>query len=222
VFTLLVYAGLFVISASASYILWGDSPSSPAGATEVDSGTTDATISSVPAPPSRKERAGRRPKRRKKVPNTVSPKRPKPQEKLTPDGGKNGEQGGAKSKRGPTSPKLDSGPSVSRGRAAPSEGRAALEIQGVKMVVKHYAPQIRLCSDRAAKKMPKLAGRVEIRFVVGGNGRVSSGQVIKNTTGHKGLGLCIVHTLKRWQFPRPAAGTATFVYPFDFSLKNRR
>lgn len=95
--------------------------------------------------------------------------------------------------------------------------RAQINAESVKMVVRHYLPQVRACYDRAAKHDSSLGGMVEVRFVIDAAGAVEKADVHRNSTGNAGLGVCIVHVLERWRFPRPVGGKVEFVYPFLFS-----
>lgn len=229
--SLLLYGLLFLFSAAGAYLLYGDGSEARPISGEKDGGVAHVEPLPMQTASAPKGRASRRPKRRGKGDGSASKATPaaqRPDGESAPDAGGTPDVHGVTKAAGRSVADASAG-SASRGDASttsaspvpgPQTGRAELEAQGVQMVVRHYAPQIRLCSDRAAKKMPKLAGRVEVRFVVGENGRVRSAEASKNTTGHEGLGLCIAHTIKRWKFPKPAAGTATYVYPFEFSLKN--
>ncbi len=98
------------------------------------------------------------------------------------------------------------------------EVRGRLNAGSIRLVVRHRLPQIRLCYERALKRRPGLAGVVEIRLLVGADGRATTATVHRNTTGHDGLGKCIAYTMKRWRFPRPVDGVETeVIYPFGFS-----
>ena len=95
--------------------------------------------------------------------------------------------------------------------------RASLNAESVRMVIKHYLPQLRVCYERASKKGAFGGGVVEVQFVVGTSGSVSHAQVIRNSTGSKELGTCIAGAFKRWRFPRPVGGEMEFIYPFVFA-----
>ncbi len=95
--------------------------------------------------------------------------------------------------------------------------RASLNAESVRMVIKHYLPQLRVCYERASKKGAFGGGVVEVQFVVGTNGKVTRAQVIRNSTGSKDMGTCIAGAFKRWRFPRPVGGEMEFIYPFVFA-----
>jgi TonB family protein len=62
-----------------------------------------------------------------------------------------------------------------------------------------------------------VGGTVDVSFSIGADGAVKSAAVARNTTGHDGLGRCLIYSIKRWRFPRPVSGEVTFVYPFFFA-----
>jgi TonB family protein len=95
--------------------------------------------------------------------------------------------------------------------------KAELNADSVRMVVRHYLPQVRSCYERALKQRQELRGLVEIRLRIEDSGEVSSTSVYRNTTDHEGLGKCLAVTVKRWRFPRPVGGAVEFVYPFVFN-----
>ena len=105
--------------------------------------------------------------------------------------------------------------------ASPAENmenfRANLNAESVRMVIKHYLPQLRVCYERASKKGAFGGGVVDIQFAVSSEGKVSRAQVIRNSTGSRDLGTCIANAFKRWRFPKPVGGEMEFIYPFVFA-----
>ena len=105
--------------------------------------------------------------------------------------------------------------------ASPAENmeqfRASLNADSVRMVIKHYLPQLRVCYERASKKGAFGGGVVDIQFTVSSEGKVSIARVVRNSTGSKDLGSCIAAAFKRWRFPRPVGGEMEFIYPFVFA-----
>jgi len=117
----------------------------------------------------------------------------------------------------PASRPATPGPAPSPSEAEGAETAGSLNAESVKMVVRHYLPQVRACYERALKQQDSLSGIVEVMFEISSEGRVKSSTVKSNSTGHDGLGKCIAAVLKTWKFPRPVGGSAVFVYPFVFS-----
>ncbi|MFH1129707.1 MAG: AgmX/PglI C-terminal domain-containing protein, partial [Pseudomonadota bacterium] len=133
-----------------------------------------------------------------------------------------------------TSEPLDSGQvvgvdtSIADGVLAQSEAediereKATLDAESIQMVIQHHLPRIRVCHDRATKNGTAVMGAVDIRIVIGSDGRVQSSLVDRNTTGHFGLGQCIANLIQQWRFPRPLSGEAIFIYPFNFSSHGKQ
>lgn len=112
-------------------------------------------------------------------------------------------------------------PAPAKKPASPAENmenfRASLNAESMRMVIKHYLPQLRVCYERASKKGAFGGGVVDIQFAVSSEGKVSRAQVIRNSTGSRDLGTCIANAFKRWRFPRPVGGEVEFIYPFVFA-----
>lgn len=127
------------------------------------------------------------------------------------------------------SPSPEPGPATAGVDAAEEEPpspvdqlRGQLDGESVRMVVRHHLPQIQACYERALKGQRALAGVVEIRLVISGEGRVKRADVDRNSTGHEGLGKCIAYTMSRWRFPRPVGGVEIeVIYPFSFAAGQR-
>lgn len=101
---------------------------------------------------------------------------------------------------------------------APTAGNMErFNAESVRMVIKHYLPQLRVCYERATKQGGVSRGVVDIQFTISTAGKVTRARVHRNTTGNINLGKCIANAFLRWRFPRPAGGEAEFIYPFVFS-----
>ncbi len=125
---------------------------------------------------------------------------------------------------GKTSPASGPGTSSSLGKkdapaalSASDRRRAEFNAQTVRRVIRHYLPRLRSCYERATKRGQEIGGVIEIRFVIGQDGRVRRSDVHSNTTGATGLGRCIAATMARWKFPKPVGGEVDLIYPFVFS-----
>lgn len=101
--------------------------------------------------------------------------------------------------------------------SAADRRRAEFNAQTVRRVIRHYLPRLRSCYERATKRGQEIGGVIEIRFVIGQDGRVRRSDVHSNTTGATGLGRCIAATMARWKFPKPVGGEVDLIYPFVFS-----
>lgn len=76
---------------------------------------------------------------------------------------------------------------------------------------------VRTCYERALKRNPQLAGKIQICFTIGPTGGVTSANVDSDTMGDSEVGDCIVDNIKRWRFPAPEGGDVNVCYPFVFT-----
>ena len=86
---------------------------------------------------------------------------------------------------------------------------------GVKKVVRAKYGQLKYCYEKSLRSNPQLSGRVEIEFVVGRGGRVTTAGVFANTTGDSPFGECLRGKILRWKFPSTVSGNIR--YPFIFT-----
>lgn len=103
-------------------------------------------------------------------------------------------------------------------RPAPPEGPyGALEKDAIRTVVRANHHQIRECYNRGLARERDLAGRVEILFVIGPTGAVTSSSAQSTTLPlwARFVGRCIARAARGWQFPAPEGGGSVVVtYPF--------
>lgn len=105
---------------------------------------------------------------------------------------------------------------VPLGREAIAEG--GLDMDEISEVIRRNMGQVRFCYEQGLQGDPSLAGRVGIRFVIGGNGQVKLADVENTTLNSKQIEECVVQRLKSWKFPLPAGGVDVKVsYPFAFN-----
>lgn len=82
-------------------------------------------------------------------------------------------------------------------------------------VINRNLGQIRFCYEQGLQGDPALAGRVAVKFVIGGNGAVKTALVDSTTLNSKLVEDCILLRLRTWKFPLPAGGSDVKVsYPF--------
>jgi hypothetical protein len=85
----------------------------------------------------------------------------------------------------------------------------------IKAVIRRYRGQIKYCYDARLKENPSLEGRIDVAFTVT-RGRVTSANILGNTTGDAQLGSCIARKVESWRFD--AEVEAEVVYPFILAL----
>ena len=82
-------------------------------------------------------------------------------------------------------------------------------------VIARNLGQITYCYEQGLQRQPNLAGRVSVRFQIGGQGRVSTARVSHSSVRSAQVESCITSKLKTWKFPRPQGGvTVAVTYPF--------
>jgi outer membrane biosynthesis protein TonB len=66
-------------------------------------------------------------------------------------------------------------------------------------------------------RTPKLAGKIKVKFIIGGNGFVTTTGVSESSVHNPTLENCIAARVKTWEFPKPKGGGVAIVsYPFVF------
>ncbi|GDX81841.1 hypothetical protein LBMAG42_36520 [Deltaproteobacteria bacterium] len=88
----------------------------------------------------------------------------------------------------------------------------------VDAVVKAHMNQIRYCYQRELQRVPDLAGKVSVKFIIAKDGSVSSSSVAKSTLANPSAEACITGRFLRMQFPAlKGGGIAVIHYPFVFA-----
>ena len=70
--------------------------------------------------------------------------------------------------------------------------------------------------EKYLKRNPNLAGKLTVRFTIAASGRVTSVQILENTTGNENLQRDIIRKIKMWRFEKITEGDVTVTYPFVF------
>ncbi|MES2964566.1 MAG: AgmX/PglI C-terminal domain-containing protein, partial [Bdellovibrionota bacterium] len=101
------------------------------------------------------------------------------------------------------------------GREALVEG--GLDRDLIADVINRNMGQFRFCYEQALQGEPSLAGRVAIRFTIGGNGTVRTAGVENSTLNSSMAEQCVVNRMRSLKFPLPQNGVDVKVtYPFMF------
>lgn len=102
---------------------------------------------------------------------------------------------------------------VPLGREAIIDG--GLDADLIAEVVRRNQGQIMFCYEQGLQSDPQLAGRVAVKWTIGGNGQVKSAHIDSSTVNSKIVEDCILARLKSWKFPLPQGGVDVSVsYPF--------
>jgi len=106
-----------------------------------------------------------------------------------------------------------SGPTV---RAAAPDISGLLSPEAIRRVVLRNLGQVNHCHEQGLAQNPNAAGRVTVRFIIGGTGSVMGSGVAGSTYPIASVGDCIANAVRRWQFPAPeGGGVVTVNYPFN-------
>lgn len=101
------------------------------------------------------------------------------------------------------------------GREALVEG--GLDRDLIADVINRNMGQFRFCYEQGLQGEPSLAGRVAIRFTIGGNGTVRTAGVENTTLNSSMVEQCVVNRMRSLKFPLPQGGVDVKVsYPFMF------
>ena len=85
-------------------------------------------------------------------------------------------------------------------------------------IVRENLDALRNCYQDGLVKKPKLAGKVEIRFIIADEGQITTSELKSSTLGNKKVETCMVEAIKGLAFPEPRGGGIVIVtYPFLLS-----
>jgi hypothetical protein len=85
--------------------------------------------------------------------------------------------------------------------------------QTIQSIVRASYERVSRCYEPGLARDPKLAGRVGIRFVIAGDGKVSSTRIADCTLPDCSVAQCIRDEFMSLTFPAPEGGAVTVVYP---------
>ncbi len=114
--------------------------------------------------------------------------------------------------------------SVGSGPATKVTGRISsgtVDVSGgdpakIKAAIGKYTGQVKACYEQRLKSNPQLSGRVELLWYIN-SGRVSSVEVLGNSTGDAELANCIALKVRTWRFPADLEADTEVMYPFILS-----
>lgn len=82
-------------------------------------------------------------------------------------------------------------------------------------VINRHIGEIIFCYEKGLQTKPNLSGRVGVKFVIGGSGRVAQAGVQSSSLNDSSVEGCILNRLRGWPFPKPIGGVNVKVqYPF--------
>ena len=91
-----------------------------------------------------------------------------------------------------------------------------LDSGSLSRMIRRKSGQIRFCYERELRKNTSLRGKISLRVVVLGRGRVRKVEVEDNEL-NSAVASCLKRRIKSWRFPKPKGGeNATVLIPFFF------
>lgn len=90
-----------------------------------------------------------------------------------------------------------------------------LDRDQISAVIQRNIGQVIYCYEQGLQVKPSLSGRVAVKFVINGSGRVSTARISNSSLRSDKVENCIVNRLKGFQFPKPSGNVDVRVtYPF--------
>ncbi|MGC6415644.1 MAG: AgmX/PglI C-terminal domain-containing protein [Bradymonadia bacterium] len=95
--------------------------------------------------------------------------------------------------------------------------QGGLDMETVRRIIRRSRNRFKYCYEQEMQRNPDLAGKIKVKFVISGQGKVLVAQVIENTMKNAKVGKCVQRMTSRLNFPAArGGGTTTVRYPFIF------
>jgi TonB family protein len=102
-------------------------------------------------------------------------------------------------------------------RAGAAMVKGSLGRQPIRRTIQRQINAVRACYERQLQSNPNLAGKVVVKFVIDGTGKVTSAVIAETTLNNPAVEQCLLKVFKRMTFPQPEGGGVVVVnYPFIF------
>jgi TonB family protein len=102
-------------------------------------------------------------------------------------------------------------------RMAPPEVGGHMPPEVIQRVVRQNFGRMRMCYEQGLGRNPNLEGRVEVRFLIGSDGRVGSASSGSSSMPDSAVTSCVVSVFYAISFPAPESGTVRVTYPISFT-----
>ncbi|MEZ4472399.1 MAG: AgmX/PglI C-terminal domain-containing protein [bacterium] len=96
----------------------------------------------------------------------------------------------------------------------------SLDAQIVRRVIHRHAAELRYCAERAAQRGAGNQGRLDVRLLIDGVGKVPAAKAESPALAEASA--CITQRMKRWAFPAPKDGVVQVSVPLMFLPDGRR
>ena len=93
----------------------------------------------------------------------------------------------------------------------------SLDKEIIRRIVQEHASQIRYCYEKELTRTPGIYGKVKMKWVINGEGKVTQSQTEETQMHNANVENCLASKIKTWVFPKPKGGGIVLVsYPFVF------
>ena len=93
----------------------------------------------------------------------------------------------------------------------------SLDKEIIRRVIHSRRSQFKYCYEKELSKYPNLNGKIEVFFIISGNGRVLSSKIQKTSMNNDNVEGCVKNRVRYLRFPAPKGGGEVHVtYPFFF------
>jgi hypothetical protein len=93
----------------------------------------------------------------------------------------------------------------------------SLDKEIIRRIVQEHASQIRYCYEKELTRTPGIYGKVKMKWVINGEGKVTQSQTEETQMKNANVENCLATKIKTWVFPKPKGGGIVIVsYPFVF------
>jgi hypothetical protein len=93
----------------------------------------------------------------------------------------------------------------------------SLDKEIIRRIVQEHASQIRYCYERELTRTPGIFGKIKMKWVINGEGKVTQAQTEETQMKNANVENCLATKIKTWVFPKPKGGGIVIVsYPFVF------
>lgn len=100
--------------------------------------------------------------------------------------------------------------------------QGSLSREEIARVVQRNMFAIKFCYERQLRKIPKLEGRIMLKWIIGSTGHVQTATVINTTMNNERVENCLVRRVVRWKFPQPRGNGGIVVVKYPFSFRQAR
>jgi TonB family protein len=102
-------------------------------------------------------------------------------------------------------------------RAGAAMVKGSLSKEPIRRIIRRQINAFRGCYERELQSNPNLAGKVVVKFIIDGSGKVTNAAIAESTLNNEKVEQCLLKAIRRLTFPQPPGGEVIVVtYPFTF------